>query len=483
MSSTPPTGSDESTTTLEVLLTLPKATIYQLTSPTSESKLIGTGDLRVYASAQEEDLPSSSSQSNISSSAPPATFLTLLENNDKSLITHPLMPRSSAQKVSEKTWRFTVPGNGYLELQLPEASEKQISELENILTDRIIYTNQHKLRNQLAIVDDVGQIYGVLDEEGVEVHDDDNVSLSENQKSPVVVHAIEPDEEQEDKPLKLKISVPSSDDLADYITSASQTIGDQMVRGATFVAGGIATSGAYLNSKFPETKKPLVISPFIKNRIRNVTKVSRATLSITSRFKTALISKAFNTGYRALKYWTAKDDPESYSTMQNLCYSVLNSAGILIQATEQSVGIITAPAINATQEFAGRTLGPDAKEIVGEALEGFKNFYLVYFDNAGVSRRAFLQTSRLAALQTAQEVKEGKLKMKERKKNPSDHVQGTLPLSDIASSAAASAGAAATQVKELIFKYVGKTDDNETASSSAKASSSEAEALDEKKTK
>ncbi|KAF9358897.1 hypothetical protein BGX26_000682 [Mortierella sp. AD094] len=484
MSSTPPTstGPDdklESPSMIEIVLAIPKATIYQLTGPTAEKKLIGNGELRVYSSVIEGiNSPTGSAASSV---APPTTFLTL-ENNDtsskasKSLITHPLMPRSTAQKISDRVWRFTVPGNGYLELQLPEASEENITALENILTDRIVYTNQHELRNQLALVDDVGQIYGVLDQEGVEMDDDDNVSLSENQKSPVVVEAIEPGEEHQDKPLKLKISVPSGDDMADYITTASQSFGYHMVKGATMVAGGIASSGAYINSKIPETQKPLSISPLIKNRIRRVTKVSRTTLSVTNRVKTAIITTAFNTGYRALKYWTSKDDPEQYSTMQNLCYSVLNSAGILIQATEESVGILAAPAITATQDFAAKTLGPDAKEMVSEAFEGFKNFYLVYFDNAGVSRRAFLQTSRLAALQTAQEVKEGKIKMRERTKSPSEHIQETsIPL-------AATAGAAANHVKELIFKYVGKTDDNASGSSSPKASSSSpSAALSEKK--
>ena len=72
------------------------------------------------------------------------------------------------------------------------ASGSDIAALENLLTDRIVYTNQYKLRNQLALVDDVGQIYGVLDEDEAEIEDDDNVSLSENTKSPVVVEAIEP---------------------------------------------------------------------------------------------------------------------------------------------------------------------------------------------------------------------------------------------------------------------------------------------------
>jgi len=64
------------------------------------------------------------------------------------------------------------------------------------LADRIIYTNQYQLRNQLALVDNVGQIVGVLDKDEVEVEDDDSVSLHENQKSPVVVEAIEPKDEK-----------------------------------------------------------------------------------------------------------------------------------------------------------------------------------------------------------------------------------------------------------------------------------------------
>ncbi|KAI7826210.1 senescence-associated protein-domain-containing protein [Gamsiella multidivaricata] len=383
------------------------------------------------------------------------------------------MPRSAAQKTDDRTWRFTVAGNGYLELLLPDASESDIAALENLLTDRIVYTNQYQLRNQLALVDDVGQIYGVLDEEDVEVQDDDAVSLSENQKSPVIIEAVEPRDEDGDKPLKLKISVPSADDMADYLTSVSQYFSENLVKGATVVAGGITTSGAYLNSKIPETQKPLKISPFIKNRIRNVAKVSRVTFGVTSRIKSAIISKALSSGYRAIKYWTSKDDPQSYSTMQNICYAILNSAGVLIQAAEDSIGIVSAPAISATQDLAGRALGPDVKELVTEALEGFKNFTLVYFDNAGISRRAFLHTSRLAALQTAQEVKDGKIKMKERKKS-SDHAQGSVPF-------AATADAAASQVKQLYFKYFGKTDDQPQEAAGSSSSSAAAGPSDSKK--
>ncbi|KAK5820620.1 senescence-associated protein-domain-containing protein [Linnemannia elongata] len=465
---------------IEVVLTIPKTTISQVTSATSEKKFIGTGELKVYSTSNiPSEGPSSSPASAGGKEATKGhhhtTFMTL-ETNDtptgsyKSLVTHPLMPSSTGQKTGDYTWRFSVPGSGYLEVQVPETTPaSDIAALENLLTDRIVYTNQYQLRHQLALVDDVGQIYGVLDKDDVEVEDDDNVSLSENAKSPVVVEAIEEPDESSDKPLRLKISVPSADDMADYLTSASQFFGESLIKGATVVAGGITTSSTYLNSKIPETQKPLKISPFIKNRIRNVTRVSRVTFGITSKLKSAVIMGALNSGYRVIKYWTAKDDPESYSTMQNMAYSILNSAGVLIQAAEESFGIVTAPAISATQDLAGRALGPDARELVTEALEGLKNFTLVYFDGAGVSRRAFLHTSRVAALQTAQEVREGKIKMKERKKNAEEHVQRSLNISVPASAqaAAASAGAAATHAKELIFSYFGRGEDAQGSTSSA----------------
>ena len=161
--------------------------------------------------------------------------------------------------------------------------------------------------------------------------------------------------------------------------------------------------------------------------------------------------------------------------MQNVCYSILNSAGILIQATEESIGIVSAPAITATQELAGKALGPDAKEIVTEALEGLKNFTLVYFDGAGISRRAFLHTSRLAALQTAQEVKEGKIKMKkEREENKKDRTQKSVPLTE-------QAGAAAHRVKELVFSYFGKTDE-QNGDAGASSAATAAFPADKKKT-
>ncbi|KAG0341067.1 hypothetical protein BG000_010317 [Podila horticola] len=431
---------------ISIILSIPNAAISQVQSATSDKKLIGTGELRVYSSAPL----------GMATNVPATTFMTL-ETNDtptksyKSLITHPLMPKSTAQKIGDDTWQFSVVDNGFLELCLPQASQSDITALENLLTDRIVYTNRYHLRNQLALVDDVGQIYGVLGKDEVEMEDDESINLPQNAKAPVVVREVGSFDEMGDKPLKLKVSVPTVDDMADYLTSASQYFGESMIKGATAVAGGIATSSTFLNSKIPETQKPLKISPFIKNRIRNLTQVSRATFSVTSRFKKAVITGALTTGYKAIKYWTAKDDPEKYSSMQSFAYAVLNSAGVLIQAAEDSFGIVSTPAISATQDLAGRALGPDAREIVSNALEGLKNFTLVYFDNAGISRRAFLQTTRIAALQTAQEVRDGKLKMRERKKEAEKEAQKatSVPLS-----------AKASEMKNLIFSYFGRSEED-----------------------
>jgi hypothetical protein len=198
-------------------------------------------------------------------------------------------------------------------------------------------------------------------------------------------------------------------------------------------------SGAYINSKIPQTKTPITISPTIRSHIGAATRFSRKTLSYTNRAKKTVLSKVFDAGYNALRDWSAKDNKENYSTVQNMCFSVLNSAGILIQATEESVGIIAAPTLKVTQEFASRTLGPDAGQVVAEAFEGMGNFYLVYFDNSGVSRRAFLKTTRKAALRTSEEIRGRKIKLNDRK-------------------SATSATISSSKVKELIFKHVGKLD-------------------------
>ncbi|KAG0236161.1 senescence-associated protein-domain-containing protein [Mortierella sp. GBAus27b] len=465
MSKSTPPSAPGTPTTIQVVLTIPGATVFHHPpDPTATKKFIGTGELRVYSTVQDTKAPKDGS-------LPQTTFMAL-ENHDaatdtrKNLIAHPLMPSSTAEKTADKVWRFQIPESGSLELQLLGASDAQIVALENLLADRTMYTNQHKLRNKLALVDDVGQVVGILDED-IEVDDSDNVSLS-GDKSPVVVQAIEPQDDNDDKPLKLKITLPSADDMADYITSASQSFGAGMIRSATLVADGINSSSAYLSSKIPETQNPLTISPFIRKRIHNLTQVSRVTFSITNRIKTKVIQTAFDSGYRTIKYFTSKDDPNEYSAMQHFCYSILNSAGIIIQATEDSVGIISTPAINATQELAGRIAGPDAREIVTDALEGLKTLTLVYFDSAGVSRKAFLRTTRLAALQTAQEVKEGKIKMKARQKEPNEPIEVPIPFAGTARDAAATAKDAAGQVKKLYFKYFGKTDsDGATAEGSS----------------
>lgn len=114
---------------IQVVLTIPNTTVYQVSSTTAEKKLIGKGELKVYSTSH---IPSEGPSSLPTGRAVEATtdhqhttFMTL-ETNDtptgsyKSLITHPLMPSSSAQKTGDHTWRFSVPGNGFLEVQVPE---------------------------------------------------------------------------------------------------------------------------------------------------------------------------------------------------------------------------------------------------------------------------------------------------------------------------------------------------------------------------
>ncbi|KAF9579009.1 hypothetical protein BGW38_004919 [Lunasporangiospora selenospora] len=170
--------------------------------------------------------------------------------------------------------------------------------------------------------------------------------------------------------------------------------------------------------------------------------------------------------------------------MRNFACAILNSAGVIIQAAEESFSIVTGPAISATQELAGRALGPDAKEMVAEALDSLKHFTLVYFDGAGISRRAFLQTSRTAALRTAQEVRDGKIKMRERKKEEkalspaaaavaaaaASPVTADSSESDSAPSKTEGIVSKAHHVKELIFSYFGKSGDSEVGSPAAGSS-------------
>ncbi|KAG0301785.1 hypothetical protein BGZ99_003333, partial [Dissophora globulifera] len=117
---------------VQIVLAIPNATISQLTTATAAKKLIGKGELRIYSSAIPGAVPLMDGLNESTGTTttaglpppPPTTFMTL-ETNDtptksfKSLITHPLMPRSTAQKMSERTWRFSVAGSGYLELEMP----------------------------------------------------------------------------------------------------------------------------------------------------------------------------------------------------------------------------------------------------------------------------------------------------------------------------------------------------------------------------
>ena len=114
---------------IQVVLTIPNTIISQVTSATAEKKLIGKGELKVYSTSNVSPEGPSSSPASAGTEATNGhqhtTFMTL-ETNDtptgsyKSLVTHPLMPSSTGQKTGDHTWRFSVPGSGFLEVQVPE---------------------------------------------------------------------------------------------------------------------------------------------------------------------------------------------------------------------------------------------------------------------------------------------------------------------------------------------------------------------------
>lgn len=114
------TKAADTPTTIQVVLSIPNATIYHhaTDATTSSKKLIGTGELRVYSTVQ----PDTKDQS--SEDAPPQTSFMALEHYDSSsdtrsnLIAHPLMPNSTAEKTAARVWKFSVPSSGSLELQL-----------------------------------------------------------------------------------------------------------------------------------------------------------------------------------------------------------------------------------------------------------------------------------------------------------------------------------------------------------------------------
>ncbi|KAG0256708.1 hypothetical protein DFQ27_005540 [Actinomortierella ambigua] len=499
---------------VQVVLQIPEATIHQLTNDNTK-KLIGTGDLRVYSSvlsqpvhaAGEEEsggnggagnsnrsassspTPSAStgsaaSMSSMSSRPAPLTTFMTLETSDngsprKSLITHPLLPRSTVQKISDRAWLFPVPGSGSIELTL----------------SKIVYSNQHDLRNSLALVDDAGQIVGVLDTDSAEIVDeDDAVSLSENKKTPVVVEEAADDGTNR---IKLKVSLPTSEDMSHWLTTASQYLGEGMIKGATFVAGGIESTHGYLNTKIPETSKPLKISPFIRKRIRNLTSVSRKTYSLTGRVKQAVVNRAVGMAVSGIQSWSkssssppsssSADGGEdgqaggSYSSWQQLANALLISAGILIESAETSFGLVATPAAIAAQDLTGKYLGPEAKDVMTEALTGVGQLTLVYFDGFGISRRALLKTGRVAALQSAREIRERKngqlqyVQQKEDEQEEEEERQKQAEEKD-KKQGESTLASGVRQVKELIFRYFGHADKGGDGGG-ASSTSSEDEAL------
>ncbi|KAF9976483.1 hypothetical protein BGZ73_008486 [Actinomortierella ambigua] len=495
------TASDErAQPVVEIVLQIPDATMHHVAKDETKN-MIGTGDLRVYSSvlgrsrktaddsgaaspASSTSSSSSQSTSAVSSRPPPlATFMTLETADDngprKSLITHPLMAHSTVEKLNDRTWLFPVPGNGSLELTLLKASPQDIEALDNLLVDRIVYKNQYDLRNSLALVDNTGRIVGVLDTDCAEIEDkDDAVSLSDNKKTPVIVQDADEDDSGT-KRIKLKVSLPTSDDMSHWLTTASQYLGEGMIKGATLVAGGIESTHEYLSTKIPETTKPIKISPFIKKRVRNLTSVSRKTYSLTGKVKQAVVNRAVGMAVGTVRSWSkppattgssSSDDEDadpqkqqqaSYSSWQQLACALLVSAGILIQSAEASFELVATPAALAAQDLTGKAFGPDAKEVVTDALMGVGQLTLVYFDGFGISRRALLKTGRKAALQTAKEIHEAKKAQQQQQQQQQEQeqkqkgVEGEEGKKDKGESSLSSG---VRQVKELIFRYFGHGD-------------------------
>ncbi|KND00984.1 uncharacterized protein SPPG_09171 [Spizellomyces punctatus DAOM BR117] len=383
-------------------ISFPGATCTVISSAGGAPKSLGTGSLRV---TQDLSLASTVlSTQTWSLTIPPTAPLTKLSNGIYLVHLPPTSKLDTTAAAGASPYVFPNDG-ATLRIELgPKYDSDSVALLEALFADDSPGPQRHpseQPRNSLALVDEHGQVVGVV-AEGLEMEGQGDALPAYNKDEAVVIELSSlptvplPGDEQQEETLPVRVKVLR--DASSGMLSTSEYISSGLILTSSAL-GKVMKSGAQsLKTLIPVAAAPWEPDATTKKNIEKVHNASKSTADFTRRAAETVATVAVSAGKTvassASKLVPGSNhigDSRTGSASWDLLRTTVHAVGNVLDAGVHAGKTLFDDTVEAASGLVQHRYGGEAGNAVRLSLGAVGNVGLVYFDARGIGRRALLK--------------------------------------------------------------------------------------------
>ncbi|KAJ3184260.1 hypothetical protein HDU87_005107 [Geranomyces variabilis] len=275
--------------------------------------------------------------------------------------------------------------------------------------------------NSLAIVDEQGDVVGVV-AEGVELdHEEAAPPTYESDTDSVVIELsslpvvdLGPQHQQQDFDDKEKqavaVRVKVIRDASTGVLLTSEYVSTGLVIGSSVLGKAVKTGAASLKTLIPVAAQPWQPTPSTKQNIDKFVKGAATTADMTRRAAETVASVATTAGQKVAAKLIPASATESHTghASWELLKNTVHAVSNVLDAVTDAGKSLYKDSVDAGGELVAHRWGPEASNAFRSSLGAAGNVALIYFDAKGVGRRAFLKHAAKGAV-TNVRLKDGRI--------------------------------------------------------------------------
>ncbi|KAI8593289.1 senescence-associated protein-domain-containing protein [Geranomyces variabilis] len=273
--------------------------------------------------------------------------------------------------------------------------------------------------NSLAVVDEQGDVVGVV-AEGVELdheeaapptYESDTDSVVIELSSLPVVNLGPQQQDLDDKEREaVAVRVKVIRDASTGVLLTSEYVSTGLVVGSSVLGKAVKTGAASLKTLIPVAAKPWQPTPGTKQNIDKFVKGAATTADMTRRAAETVASVATTAGQKVAAKLIPASATESHTghASWELLKNTVHAVSNVLDAVTDAGKSLYKDSVDAGGELVGHRYGPEAQLAFRSSLGAAGNVALIYFDAKGVGRRAFLKHAAKGAV-TNVRLKDGRI--------------------------------------------------------------------------
>ncbi|KAI8921929.1 senescence-associated protein-domain-containing protein [Powellomyces hirtus] len=269
-------------------------------------------------------------------------------------------------------------------------------------------------RNSLAVVNDHGDVVGVV-AEGVELqHPEGRASPTyDSDNDSVVIElntlpTVDLGGQAQEKPVAVRVNFMR--DPSSTVLLTSEYVSTGLVVGGSVLGKAMKSGATSLKTLIPVAATPWQPSAGTKQNIDKFHSASKTTAETTKRIAETVASVASSVGQKVVHHATRSKNGEEKppSASWELLKNTVHAVGTVLDAVSDAGKSLYQDTVEATSGLVQHRYGAEAGDAVRTGLGAVGNVGLIYFDAKGIGRRAFLKHAAKGAI-TNVKLKDGRV--------------------------------------------------------------------------